>query len=188
MALKKRPNGSLGLGNTCGSPTGVQLYSPTEPADTTASSMALWMATAAVGPLPPPVNTVPLASAEADDATPISATAAPGRDKRRASTTTHSMQGHRHFLPFPWRSTATGDTHTPRSGSGRDEYELAYVDISSQSPGVMTLTSTSGASSATWAANRCGGSLNQAPGRAQRGRRVPQWIGTTRSGRNVAAA
>jgi SnoaL-like domain len=61
IALKKRPNGSSGLANTCGSPSTVQLKRPDALAEIVASSMARRIATSAVGPAPPPVNEALLA-------------------------------------------------------------------------------------------------------------------------------
>jgi hypothetical protein len=111
-ALKKRPKGSVGRGNTCASPTCVQLNSPYALADTTASSIAPRIATSAVGPLPPPSKSITLELAGAD-ATPstdtkatVAASVAPVRRPTERSEIDTSS-------PFCWRCDRTRDTDTP---------------------------------------------------------------------------
>jgi uncharacterized membrane protein YvlD (DUF360 family) len=58
------------------------------------------------------------------------------------------------------------------AGLGHDSYEEGSSEIAA--PGSRTRTSTSGASSATPAANASGGSVNQLPDRVVHGRNVPQ--------------
>jgi uncharacterized membrane protein YvlD (DUF360 family) len=58
------------------------------------------------------------------------------------------------------------------TGLGHDSYEAGSSEIAA--PGSRTRTSTSGASSATPAANASGGSVNQLPERVVHGRNVPQ--------------